>query len=58
MENNWLNIEKKTVIVTGGASGIGYACVEELLADGANVVCVDMNPKAAEFAGATVDNYL
>ena len=58
MENNWLNIEKKTVIVTGGASGIGYACVEELLADGANVVCVDMNPKAAEFAGANADNYL
>ena len=58
MENNWLNIEKKTVIVTGGASGIGYACVEELLADGANVACVDMNPKAAEFAGATADNYL
>ena len=58
MENNWLNIEKKTVIVTGGASGIGYACVEELLADGANVVCVDMNPKAAEFSAATADNYL
>ena len=35
MENNWLGLENKVVIVTGGASGIGYATVEEFLADGA-----------------------
>lgn len=58
MENNWLGLENKVVIVTGGASGIGYATVEEFLADGARVVCVDMNPKPAEFDGANESNYL
>lgn len=58
MENNWLNLENKVVIVTGGASGIGHAIVTEFLADGAKVACVDLNPKPAEFEGATSDNYL
>ena len=50
--NNWLNLEGKTVIITGGASGIGYATVEEFIKDGANVVVCDINPTAPEFAGA------
>ncbi|MBP5173866.1 MAG: SDR family oxidoreductase [Clostridia bacterium] len=44
MENSWLNLEGKTVIVTGAASGIGRATANEFLADGANVVVADMNP--------------
>lgn len=32
-------------LVTGGASGIGKACVEALLAQGAAVVAVDINPE-------------
>jgi len=32
-------------LVTGGASGIGKACVEALLAKGAAVVAVDINPE-------------
>ena len=50
--NNWLNLERKTVIVTGGASGIGYATVEEFIKDGANVTVCDINPTAPEFKGA------
>jgi len=38
----------KTVIVTGAASGIGFACVEGLLADGHNVCGVDLNPVPTE----------
>jgi sorbitol-6-phosphate 2-dehydrogenase len=44
MNTSWLNLEGKTVIVTGGASGIGFATVIEFLCDGANVVIADMNP--------------
>ena len=50
--SSWLNLENKTVIITGGASGIGYATVEEFIKDGANVVVCDINPTAPEFAGA------
>ena len=38
---SWLNLDGKTVIVTGGASGIGRAVAQELLWDGANAaVCI------------------
>lgn len=42
MSNSWLNLENKTVIVTGGASGIGKAVAQEFLNVGANVVISDM----------------
>jgi len=50
--SNWLNLENKTVIITGGASGIGYATVEEFIKDGANVVVCDLNPNAPDFSNA------
>lgn len=55
---NWLGLEEKTVIVTGGASGIGRAVVEEFLADGANVVVCDISENSPEFKNATKDNML
>lgn len=39
----WLNLQDKIIIVTGGASGIGLAIVEELLEQGANVQMVDIS---------------
>ena len=46
---SWLNLEGKTAVVTGGASGIGKAVAQAFLDNGANVVVCDMNPKAPEF---------
>lgn len=56
--NTWLNLEGKTAIVTGGASGIGKAVAQEFINQGANVVVCDMNPNAPELENATEDNFL
>ncbi len=38
----------KTIVVTGGGSGIGAACVWRLFSEGANVVAVDLKKTDAE----------
>ena len=48
MEMSWLGLEGKSVIVTGGASGIGLATVQEFLNDGANVTICDISDTAPE----------
>ena len=58
MSNTWLNLENKTVIVTGGASGIGKAVAQEFLNQSAKVVVCDMNEIVPEFENATDDNFL
>lgn len=45
---SWLNLEGKSVIITGGASGIGLATVKEFLADSAYVTVCDISDKAPE----------
>ncbi len=53
MNQNWLALEGKTVIVTGGASGIGRHVADALLAVGANAVIADMNVETgSELEGA------
>ena len=48
MSESWLKLEGKTIIVTGGASGIGKAVAQGFLNVGANVVISDMAPDAPE----------
>jgi sorbitol-6-phosphate 2-dehydrogenase len=43
---DWLGLEGKVAIVTGGALGIGRACGEALAKVGAKVVVADMNAEA------------
>src|SRR4051812_34388035 len=40
-------LESKTVVIAGGAGGIGTATSVRLAADGANVVVADLDPDAA-----------
>ncbi|MEE9271861.1 MAG: SDR family oxidoreductase [Robiginitomaculum sp.] len=42
--------ERRVVIVTGGARGIGYACVRRFFEDGDNVVIADQGKEAGEAA--------
>jgi glucose 1-dehydrogenase len=39
--------QDKVIIVTGGAQGIGWACVETFLSAGAKIVCADMDEAKA-----------
>ena len=41
-----MQIQNHTFLVTGGASGLGEACVRRLIAGGAKVVIADLNEKA------------
>jgi NAD(P)-dependent dehydrogenase (short-subunit alcohol dehydrogenase family) len=49
------NFQGKTAVVTGGASGIGLALARRALADGMNVVIVDIEQAAMEQATKELD---
>lgn len=49
-----MNLDRKTAVITGGASGLGYATAVALAQAGANVVLVDLPvQRAAGVAGAS-----
>lgn len=47
-----MSFSGKTVIITGGASGIGRACASDFATKGANVVIADQNEEDGEQAAA------
>ena len=47
-----MNIKGKSVVVTGGGSGLGRASAEMLAEKGAKVAIIDMNGEAAETVAA------
>ncbi|MCA0043066.1 SDR family NAD(P)-dependent oxidoreductase [Celeribacter litoreus] len=49
-----IRFDEKTAIVTGGASGIGKAIVEELATSGATVIVADLNKDAADATAAEI----
>lgn len=49
MNKSWLSLENKTVVVTGGASGIGKAVAQEFLNVGANVAVCDVSEQEPTF---------
>jgi NAD(P)-dependent dehydrogenase (short-subunit alcohol dehydrogenase family) len=43
MSEDAMNLQNATVLITGGASGLGEACVRRFAQQGANVVIADLN---------------
>jgi len=43
-----MRLEQHTFLVTGGASGLGSACVRCFAGQGANVICADLNEPAGQ----------
>ena len=52
-----MNVAGETAIVTGGASGLGRACVEAFAAQGARVGVIDINEAAAEDVARAVGGF-
>jgi 3-oxoacyl-[acyl-carrier protein] reductase len=53
-----IDLTGKNAVVTGGASGIGRACVQTLAGAGAHVAAVDINLEGAQETVATIERGL
>lgn len=47
-----MRLKEKVALITGAASGIGKACVDKFLAEGAHVMATDINEKTLEVLSA------
>ena len=47
-----MNIEGKVAVITGGASGLGRATAEKIIAKGGKVAVLDLNKDLAEQAAS------
>ena len=47
-----MRLENKVAVITGAAHGIGFACAERLVAEGAKVMLADIDAPALEAAAA------
>jgi short-subunit dehydrogenase len=52
-----MNLQGKTVLITGGSSGIGYAIAEAMLAKGASVVITGRRPDVLQQATAKLRQF-
>ena len=50
MQTNQINLQGRKAVVTGGASGLGYAIARRLLQSGANVALWDLKPEVLDRA--------
>ncbi|MEY9934011.1 NAD(P)-dependent dehydrogenase (short-subunit alcohol dehydrogenase family) [Catenulispora sp. GP43] len=48
-------LDGRVAVITGAGSGIGLASARRLAAEGARVVCADVDPEAGEKAAAEID---
>lgn len=51
-----ISFHNKNIVITGGAGGIGSACVKTFLDSGANVIIIDVNEEAIENVITEVQN--
>jgi len=51
------DVAGRITVVTGGASGIGYACAEAMAANGAHVILMDRNPDTLQQAVSALSGY-
>lgn len=56
MTGDKANFNGKTFIVTGGASGLGLACVKRIIKAGSNAVVADLDITKAQTVASSLGN--